>query len=105
MKKKIEKNQNLGSFRPIFDFELKRKRSLAEPSRAELKILQLELQFEPARLGLITTTYLFSIIWPIPNVLVLVEQQQRKLIGFQFTRMTKTKLIQGNHEPIPFLRK
>ena len=28
-----------------------------EPSRAELKILQLELRLEPARLGLITTGY------------------------------------------------
>ena len=30
-------------FQPIFNFELKGKRSRAEPSRAELKILQLEL--------------------------------------------------------------
>ena len=37
-------------FRLIFDFELNGKRS-----RAELKILQLELWLEPARLGLITT--------------------------------------------------
>ena len=39
-------------FQPIFHFELKGKRS-----RAELKILQLELRLEPARLGLITTIY------------------------------------------------
>mgnify|MGYP006975726399 CR=1 FL=1 len=29
------RNQNFGSFRPIIDFELKRKRPRAEPSRAE----------------------------------------------------------------------
>ena len=29
------KNKNFGWFWPIFDFELKRKRSQAEPSRAE----------------------------------------------------------------------
>ena len=39
----------LARFGPIFDFELKGKRSRAEP-----KILQLELWLEPARLGLIT---------------------------------------------------
>ena len=50
VKKKIKKNKNFGSFRPIFDFELKRKRPLAE-----LKIFQLELWLEPARLGLITS--------------------------------------------------
>ena len=44
-------------FQPIFNFELKGKRSRAEPSRAELKILQLELRLEPARLGLITSKY------------------------------------------------
>ena len=33
-------------------FELKGKRSRAEPSRAELKIIQLELWLEPAQLGL-----------------------------------------------------
>ena len=43
------KNKNFGWFWPIFDFELKRKRSQAEP-----KILQLELWLEPAWLGLIT---------------------------------------------------
>ena len=48
------KNQNFGSFQPFFDFELKAKRSRAEP-----KILQLELWLEPAWLGLITTS-LFS---------------------------------------------
>ena len=42
-------------FRPIFDFELKGKRS-----RAELKILQLELWLEPARLGLITRNYPYN---------------------------------------------
>ena len=31
--------------------------SRAKPSRAELKILQLELWLEPARLGLITNAY------------------------------------------------
>ena len=39
-------------FQSIFNPELKSKRS-----RAELKILQLELWLEPARLGLITTEY------------------------------------------------
>ena len=34
MKKKL-KNQNFGSFWPIFDFELKRKMSRAEPSQAK----------------------------------------------------------------------
>ena len=37
-------------FQPIFDFELKEKRSGAEP-----KILQLKLWLEPARLELITS--------------------------------------------------
>ena len=37
-------------FWPIFGFELSEKRS-----RAELKILQLELSLDPAQLGLITT--------------------------------------------------
>ena len=36
----------------IFDFRAERKRPRAEP-----KILQLELQLEPARIGLITTNY------------------------------------------------
>ena len=40
---------NLAHFRPIFDFELKGKKSRAEP-----KILKLKLWLEPARLGLIT---------------------------------------------------
>ena len=39
----------LARFRPISDFELKGKRA-----RAELKILEIELWLEPARLGLIT---------------------------------------------------
>ena len=39
-------------FRPIFDFEGKK-----VTSRAELKILQLELWLEPARLRLITGNY------------------------------------------------
>ena len=45
----------LARFRPIFDFELKGKGH--EPSLVELKILQLWLWLEPARLGLITTAY------------------------------------------------
>ena len=45
IKKKFKKMKISARFWPIFDFELKGKRS-----RAELKILQLE----PARLGLIT---------------------------------------------------
>ena len=40
------RNPNFGSFRPIIDFELKRKRPRAEPSRAENP---------SARLGLITS--------------------------------------------------
>ena len=51
----LRRNKNFGSFlarfQPIFNFELKGKRSRAEP----MKILQLELWLEPARLGLITT--------------------------------------------------
>ena len=47
-KKNPNQNQNFGS---VFDFELKGKRSRAEP-----KILQLELWLEPAWLGLITIT-------------------------------------------------
>ena len=41
-------------FWPIFGFELSEKRS-----RAELKILQLELWLEPARIGLLTSTYMW----------------------------------------------
>ena len=51
MNKKIETKSKFGL---IFDFEQKGKRSRAEPSRAKLQILQLELWLEPARLGLIT---------------------------------------------------
>ena len=51
-KKNLNQNQNFSSFRPILDFELSGKRSRAKP-----KIFQLELWLEPARLGLITSTY------------------------------------------------
>ena len=51
----------MGSFRPIFDFELKRKRL-----PAKLKIIQLKLSLEPARLELITTNYnLFKVIFKV----------------------------------------
>ena len=49
-KNKIE----ISAHRPIFDFELNGKKV---SSQAELKILQLELWLEPARLGLITRIY------------------------------------------------
>ena len=50
-------------FRAGFFFvELKGKSH--EPSRAELKIIQLELWLEPARLGLITSMYLGSFTLP-----------------------------------------
>ena len=51
----------MGSFRLIFDFELKRKRL-----PAKLKIIQLKLLLEPARLELITTNYnLFKVIFKV----------------------------------------
>jgi hypothetical protein len=53
IKKKFEKK--FSSFLANFDSELNEKGH--EPSRAELKILQLELWLEPARLGLITSSY------------------------------------------------
>ena len=41
-------------------FELNGKRSRAEPSRGDLKIIQLELWHESARLGLITKSFMYS---------------------------------------------
>ena len=65
LKKKI-KMKISAHFRPIFDFELRGKRLRAEPSRAELKILQLEPWLEPARLGLITSINTSRFKAPLP---------------------------------------
>ena len=46
-------NKNFGSFSADFQFQAEGKKVT---SRAELKILQLKLWLEPARLGLITNT-------------------------------------------------
>ena len=54
-KRKFKKNKNFGSFSADFQFRAEGKKVT---SRAELKILQLELWLEPARLGLITRDYL-----------------------------------------------
>ena len=52
--KKNKKIKNFGSFSADFRFRAEGKKVT---SRAELKILQLELWLEPARLGLITNRY------------------------------------------------
>ena len=50
----MEKNENFGLFSADFRFRAEGKKVT---SRAELKILQLELWLEPARLGFITIIY------------------------------------------------
>ena len=59
-------NRILAHFRPIFGSFLANFRFRAEvkkvTSRAELKILQLELWLEPARLELITISYVISAV-------------------------------------------
>ena len=58
MKEKSKSKSNFQLVSANFRFRAEWKKVT---SRAELKIFQLELWLEPARLGLITTTYLLSI--------------------------------------------
>ena len=60
IKKKSKSNQNFGSFLANLRFRAKGKKVT---SRAELKIIQLELWLEPARLGLITNILDIVSIW------------------------------------------
>ena len=57
--KKKKKKGNFGSFSADFRFRAEKKKVT---SRAELKILQLELWLEPARLGLIIKSYTMTLL-------------------------------------------
>ena len=62
---KKNQNQNFGSFSADFWFRAEGKKVI---SRAELKILQLEVWLQPARLELITSTYpkIIRPLWTLP---------------------------------------
>ena len=78
---RVEKNKS----------ELKQKGH--EPSRAELKILQLELWLEPARLGLIT--YL-----PMSDIVGFIETYLFKVVRFWPWKVPTPKTLNCSKEPI-----
>ena len=61
-----------------------------EPSRDELKILQLELWLEPARLGLITTMYACLWYWRLIIYVKLFSHEDQVLIDDKMHQWTVT---------------
>ena len=77
------KNGNFFYFRAEKN-ESELKQKAHEPSRAELKKLQLELWLEPARLGLITSKLAYRLLIKFNLMLIPNVKNERKKLDFIF---------------------